>query len=114
MGSFVGDFVGAFVGTRVGDLDGSLVGALVGTFVGTFVGALVGAFVGEGVLHVEPAASHKPLRQSDPERHCLPGGHAGQSPPQSTSVSVPPFAPSAHDATVGLLVGAFVGACESQ
>ena len=52
-----------------------------------------------------------PLSQSLPETQIKPGAHGAQSPPQSTSVSVPAVSrPSLHVAGVGLEVGTAVGA----
>ena len=39
---------------------------------------------------------HTPVMQSDAARHTSPTGHAGQEPPQSTSVSSAFWAPSSH------------------
>ena len=52
-----------------------------------------------------------PLSQSLPEMQIKPGAHGAQSPPQSTSVSVPAVSrPSLHVAGVDLKVGTAVGA----
>jgi len=121
VGDSVGSRVGVFVGLAVGDAVGSWVGAFVGLAVGDFVGLRVGAFVGlfvgdgvgAGVSHLFTPRMQIPLPQSLPMRQLLPASQRGQPsirpPPQSTSVSEPPFAPSAQDCTVGLNVGALVG-----
>ena len=42
-------------------------------------------------------AWHTPDEQSAPTAQAFPAGHPAQGPPQSASVSVPPFTPSRHD-----------------
>ena len=81
--------------------------AVVGTAVGHAVGLVEGAPVGQ--------AAHPPLAQSSWLSHPPPmphGGHAG--PPQSTSVSPNPRAPSKHAAGVGARVIAVGGAGDDE
>ena len=46
-------------------------------------------------MHTEPA--HRLLWQSPLTLHALPEAQSGHDPPQSTSVSLPPFSPSVHE-----------------
>lgn len=95
--------MGLLVGLRVGED--------VGSAVGSCVGEMVGAGVGAGVSHVL-SAKQEPLRQSLPARHPLPAVQGMQlGPPQSTSVSLPPFTLLRHEVGVGANVGALVGVC---
>ena len=112
VGASVGAAVGAAVGAGVGRGVGAGVGASVGNGVGAAVGAKVGAAVGDLVLSHLPEPKHTPLWQSAFTRQSLPPAHAGHPsvPPQSTSVSVPPFTPSLQSWGVGAKVGVAVGA----
>jgi hypothetical protein len=98
----------AGVGEGVGAADGACVGTLDGRFVGDADGTDDGAFVGAAVSHLP--ALHASLAQSLPTKHTEPTPQPGHSaPPQSTSVSRPFLAPSAHVVGVGANVGASVG-----
>ena len=91
VGAGLGTVVGAGVGAVVGTAEGAGVGDAVGTVDGAGVGARVGVAV--GALHVPLA--HVPLMQSVLAAHAKPAAQAGHTPPpQSTSVSTPPFTPS--------------------
>src|SRR4051812_29148555 len=48
-----------------------------------------------GIASIPPG--HSPTPQSSSFKQALPSAHLGQAPPQSTSVSSPPFLPSVHD-----------------
>jgi hypothetical protein len=100
--------VGLEVGA-VGAIVGVAVGAAVGVEVGVSVGAAVGDAVGVGVSH-EPSERQMELSQSLLIRHCWEARHGGQLvPPQSISVSSPPFIPSLQSGWLGIDVGAAVG-----
>ena len=82
-----------------------------GIAVGAAVGDGVGDTVGVGELHFF-SEEHKLLAQSVPASQPIPGAHGRQlPPPQSMSVSLPPFIPSLQVESVGNAVGASLGAC---
>ena len=76
------------------------------------VGLSVGALVGATESHTPSV--HPMLAQSSPLTHAAPPAQPWQLPPQSTSVSSPFTLPSMQYAGVGAIVGAKVGADESQ
>ena len=89
LGVTVGVVVGAAVGPKLGLAEGAAVGARLGddegTLVGVSLGVAEGAGVGSDVAQISP--EHTPPTQSEPTWHIMPVAHAGQTPPQSMSVS---------------------------
>ena len=74
---------------------------------------MVGASVGVWESHT-PSLPQLRLAQSSSEAHAAPPPQPWQLPPQSTSVSSPLLTPSMQWPGVGTIVGAIVGATESQ
>ena len=84
----VGSDEGTGVGMREGAADGATVGMGEGTGDGSAEGTGVGSGEGFGMQTGSPSSvEHRPLLQSSSSLHVLPSRHAGQLPPQSTSVS---------------------------
>ena len=107
-GLSLGDALGDVLGRIDGDTEGLVLGELEGRCDGDHDGDALGA----NELHVPSTlagALHSPLacKHTRSNAHSLSRQqpsfvtHGGQSPPQSTSVSVPPITPSPHTALDG-------------